>query len=378
MKRFIVVIKMKQATLTIFFAIISMVAKAQPCINSEANAAKVGDRYTVSQIAYTNAGRKGENVLWNMSGVKETSNSHKIRCIGARDTAKFAVVNDKTTLVYEQHGDTLLQTGYRTRLTSATFDKPIVQLHFPVHYGDSVSGVYCGSGIYSNSIRFGEYGWYASRADSYGTLITPDCDTLRNVLRIQSERYVINRFQSVADSLPVFAPDSISHYIQTGKFVQKVTTTQWYAEGYRYPVVTTVLTNVGIDGGNSMVAAYYYSPASQLEFDDEVNETIRAEHKIYGGGSEFGIDKAASGFDYNVYDYDDGTGIRVEYTLQRTATVSTTVATVGGLSLYSQPQRIQSANVYSFDVKADGIGKSAVLLNFVVDGKSYQEKILLK
>ena len=36
MKRFIVVIKMKQATLTIFFAIISMVAKAQPItINSK-------------------------------------------------------------------------------------------------------------------------------------------------------------------------------------------------------------------------------------------------------------------------------------------------------------------------------------------------------
>ena len=160
--------------------------------------------------------------------------------------------------------------------------------------------------------------------------------------------------------------------------MQKVTTTQWYAEGYRYPVVITVLTNVGIDGGNSMAAAYYYSPASQLKFDDEVNETIRAEHKIYGGGSEFGIDKSASGFDYNVYDYDDGTGIRVEYTLQRTAIVSATVVTVGGLSLYSQPQRIQPANVYSFDVKADGIGKSAILLNLVVDGKSYQEKILLK
>lgn len=369
---------MKHIISTIIFVIISMVAKAQPCINSEANAAKVGDRYTVSQIAYTNAGRMGENVLWNMSGVKETGNSHKVRCIGARDTAMFAVVNDKTTLVYEQHGDTLLQTGYRTRLTSATFDKPIVQLHYPVHYGDSVSGVYCGSGIYSNSIRFVECGWYGSKADSYGTLITPDGDTLRNVLRIQSHRYVINRFQSVADSLPVFTPDSISHYIQTGKYVQKVTTTQWYAEGYRYPVVTTVLTNVGIDGGNSMAAAYYYSPASQLEFDDEVNETIRAEHKIYGGGSEFGIDKSASGFGYNVYAYDDGTGIRVEYTLQRTATVSATVATVGGLSLYSQPQRIQPANVYSFDVKADGIGKSAILLNLVVDGKSYQEKILLK
>ncbi len=43
---------MKQTILSIFFAIISMVAKAQPCINSEANAAKVGDCYTVSQIAY--------------------------------------------------------------------------------------------------------------------------------------------------------------------------------------------------------------------------------------------------------------------------------------------------------------------------------------
>ena len=43
---------MKQTILSIFFAIISMVAKAQPCINSKANAAKVGDYYTVSQIAY--------------------------------------------------------------------------------------------------------------------------------------------------------------------------------------------------------------------------------------------------------------------------------------------------------------------------------------
>ena len=60
---------MKQTTLTIFFAIISMVAKAQPCINSEANAAKVGDKYTVSQIAYTKIGRIGENVLWNMLGI---------------------------------------------------------------------------------------------------------------------------------------------------------------------------------------------------------------------------------------------------------------------------------------------------------------------
>ncbi len=355
-----------------------MVAKAQPCINSEANAAKVGDRYTVSQIAYTNAGRKGENVLWNMSGVKETGNSHKIRCIGARDTAKFAVVNDKTTLVYEQHGDTLLQTGYRTRLTSATFDKPIVQLRYPVHYGDSVSGVYSGSGIYSNSIRFGEYGWYASKADSYGTLITPDGDTLRNVLRIQSHRYVINRFQSVADSLPVFTPDSISHYIQTGKYVQKVTTTQWYAEGYRYPVVTTVLTNVGIDGGNSMAAAYYCPPSEQQTLSDEENETVRHRQKIHSGGSEQGIGTTNSGFGYNVYAYDDGTGIKVEYTLLRAATVSATVATVGGISLYSMPQRKQEANVYSFDIKADGIGKSAILLNFFVDGKVYQEKIVLK
>ena len=43
---------MKQTILSIFFAIISMVAKAQPCINSKANAANVGDCYTVSQIAY--------------------------------------------------------------------------------------------------------------------------------------------------------------------------------------------------------------------------------------------------------------------------------------------------------------------------------------
>ena len=60
---------MKHIISIIVFAIISMVAKAQPCINSEANAAKVGDKYTVSQIAYTKIGRIGENVLWNMLGI---------------------------------------------------------------------------------------------------------------------------------------------------------------------------------------------------------------------------------------------------------------------------------------------------------------------
>lgn len=79
-----------------------------------------------------------------------------------------------------------------------------------------------------------------------------------------------------------------------------------------------------------------------------------------------------------MYAYDDGTGIKVEYTLLRAATVSATVATVGGISLYSMPQRKQEANVYSFDINADGIGKSAILLNFFVDGKVYQEKIVLK
>ena len=371
---------MKQTILTIFFAIISMVAKTQPCINSEANAAKVGDRYTVSQIAYTNAGRKGENVLWNMSGVKETGNSHKIRCIGARDTAKFAVVNDKTTLVYEQHGDTLLQTGSKSRLTSVAYDVPIVQLRYPVHYGDTIGGMYGGYGTYANSMRFVECGWYGSKADSYGTLITPDCDTLRNVLRIQSERYVLNTIvpSDAGDTLPRLTPDSIRRYIRDGECKLKIVTTEWYAEGYRYPIVTTVLTNVGIDGGKSMATACYCPPSEQQTLSDEENETVRHRQKIHSGGSEQGIGTTNSGFGYNVYAYDDGTGIKVEYTLLRAATVSATVATVGGISLYSMPQRKQEANVYSFDIKADGIGKSAILLNFFVDGKVYQEKIVLK
>lgn len=203
------VIKMKQATLTIFFAIISMVAKAQPCINSDANVAKVGDKYTVSQIAYTNIGRIGENVLWNMSGISVCDSTHNVRYIALRDTAqhKYAMIGNKAMRIFLQRGDSLLQTGSKLRLTSVAYDVPIVQLRYPVHYGDTIGGMYGGYGTYANSMRFVECGWYGSKADSYGTLITPDCDTLRNVLRIQSERYVINRFQSVADSLPVFAPD---------------------------------------------------------------------------------------------------------------------------------------------------------------------------
>ena len=373
---------MKQRISIIIFAIISMVSKAQPCINSEANAAKVGDKYTVSQIAYTNIGRVGENVLWNMSGISVGDSTHNVRYIALRDTAqhKYAMIGNKAMRIFQQRGDSLLQTGSKSRLTSVAYDVPIVQLRYPVHYGDTIGGLYGGYGTYANSMRFVECGWYGSKADSYGTLITPDCDTLRNVLRIQSERYVINTIVSsdAGNTLPCLTPDSIRRYIHDGEYKLKIVTTEWYAEGYRYPIVTTVLTNVGIDGGKSMATACYCPPSEQQTLSDEENETVRERQKFYSGGSEQGIGTTNSGFGYNVYAYDDGTGIKVEYTLLRAATVSATVATVGGISLYSMPQRKQEANVYSFDIKADGIGKSAILLNFFVDGKVYQEKIVLK
>ena len=77
-----------------------MVAKAQPCINSDANVAKVGDKYTVSQIAYNNIGRIGENVLWNMSGISVCD----IRYIALRDTAQhmYAMIGNKAMRIFRK------------------------------------------------------------------------------------------------------------------------------------------------------------------------------------------------------------------------------------------------------------------------------------
>ena len=81
-----------------------MVAKAQPCLNSEANAAKVGDKYTVSQIAYTKIGRIGENLLWNMLGISVCDSTHNVRYIALRDTAQhmYAMIGNKAMRIFRK------------------------------------------------------------------------------------------------------------------------------------------------------------------------------------------------------------------------------------------------------------------------------------
>jgi hypothetical protein len=64
----------------------------------------VGDKYTVSQIAYTNIGRVGENVLWNMSGISVGDDSHNVRYIALRDTAqhKYAMIGNKAMRIFQK------------------------------------------------------------------------------------------------------------------------------------------------------------------------------------------------------------------------------------------------------------------------------------
>ena len=131
---------------------------------------------------------------------------------------------------------------------------------------------------------------HADGQNGIGQIITPDCDTIGDVVQLSYRRvgttHVFDDFNSsfgnTKDSTLIdtqniekrLATDSISHQISRNV---------WYAPGYRYPIVESrqyVLMYYNTPVDTSMVT-FYFPPQSQ-EFDletDAVNELLRQEIK---------------------------------------------------------------------------------------------------
>lgn len=104
---------------------------------------------------------------------------------------------------------------------------------FPISYGSKTQKSFYQKGIYSQSLPLSASGNSIVEADSYGSLIMHDGDTLRNVLRVHKCYSSYMRMSKFNNGLPI---DTIRDTLV--KHIEDVYS--WYAEEYRYPIVETV------------------------------------------------------------------------------------------------------------------------------------------
>lgn len=135
-------------------------------------------------------------------------------------------------------------------------------------------GIIRGNGTLYERLNTCVYGSWSTGISGEGTLITPDADTVRNVVRINTV-YRLLRVLSPRDSV-LTPPDGnrIAECLARYSELQTtITDSRWYVPGYRYPVLMSCITSEpsGLDLWET-----YYSPLSVLsELFDLDNKELR-------------------------------------------------------------------------------------------------------
>ena len=231
------------------------------------------------------------------------------------------VVSDQSSWTYYmQRGDTLSIIGTEDRKTKIVYDEPEIWLRFPMHTGDSISGMYQGRGEYCESLFIRTCGIYKTKARKAVTVILHDGDTISGVMQLSTER-LESSFYSPRDStavlhdspsvagVPLIPHDSIMSLTGSDDAAVRAVIHRYYAPGYRYPILETHRRTLARTGRTLYARAWYFPPERQAWLNpDKDNETLRS---LQNTPDESGAQSRKT--DYRISTDDSANAIKVDF-----------------------------------------------------------------
>ena len=238
---------------------------------------------------------------------------------------------------------------------------------YPIMCGGFRQGKFFGEGKLGSLAYIKNAGFSSVSANKVGNMITPDGDTIPDVLRLRYHRsgttHIDGSFRKsfieTRDSA-LFSTDSICHWLATDSVTHSIDKWQWYARGYRYPIIEmrsakTYYYGVACD---SIQETYYY-PISLQQAEvgnDTINEYYRNHKEIagyvmpvnnYGGRGTYGSGVGTG----NSQDKDNGidngiAGSLSEKAAECTITPTYTTGDVTAWCLLHTPENV-SVSIYS-------------------------------
>ncbi|GHT74120.1 hypothetical protein AGMMS50262_06470 [Bacteroidia bacterium] len=257
---------------------------AQPVLRSELNMFRAGDILYKQQVEYKDPGRTGASVLWDFSQLNVVNDEYELRYF-AGEQEGITGMEHLTLYHYSLRNDSLLLLGFENQTTQLKNRQPELLLHFPVNYGDTAGSYFYGHGKYGNRLELDEMGTIATAADSYGMMILPSKDTLKQVLRTRTLKVIAEESRPIGeeyyykDTAAIQLPaDSIDFRLATDSVLFVVETFRWYEKGYRYPVFETVRSweqhRDSLDH-EFLATAFFYPPQEQYFLsEDEANSAV--------------------------------------------------------------------------------------------------------
>lgn len=346
----------------IFISTAFNVAAQEYFLSEEANLVSDSGMVSFQDIPYFYAEGNSEHIIWNFSDkVPDGSNS---RIWLQKDAlGRHVVLSDHDITYFRLSNDTLFETSYESPLIKTDYIQPLVYMHYPFTYSDSISASFKSNGMYCGDHPFRERGKSTTVADARGIIVLGE-DTIPNVLRV----YTLKSYSICMDI------DSAA--LDSAKLKQVIEERyDWYARGYRYPIFTTIL-NTCYDNMQAIASqqkALYMLPYAQNQLYDPYNEDVRRSDSISKARKQ--------NTDREIIHYSitqNGSQITIDYSLDDSADITALVSDAMGI-IYKQTHRHNDAgDGYLLTINCNGLSHDKYILYINVNGKIYSEKVTIQ
>ncbi len=208
-------------------------------------------------------------------------------------------------------------------------------------------------------------------------MVLPEGDTLRNVLRLHTQRQVCtlnSPARMPGDSLPHFTPDSISWHLANNKGVLVENVYRWYVAGWRYPILEAYVTGGTQSQAPLFTTAFYYSPREQeCLSDDNPNTLIRkaVTQQEVNGNALADNDKD---LDYKVSVDSERKTIRLTYNLERETHVRLILSDNAGIVYKTSERKDTPGKTHVQEIGYGTLPRGRYVLYINANGKRYAEK----
>jgi hypothetical protein len=199
--------------------LVPLLSYAQPVMTYSSHGFKPATNSTMQVVEYVSPGDAGTQVIWDFKHALPTERATVIKESISLGDKHDIVVTDLQGVKFffncDRQGS--VHHGCQTDTYTLVYDQPITRIIYPFTYGDKISGHFSGHIFYSDgSMNRTRIGTYSTEADAVGTMVLPNGQVLRNVLRLKTVENYVEKMCSTVE-------------VEHVKY-------QWYVEEHRFPV----------------------------------------------------------------------------------------------------------------------------------------------
>lgn len=363
---------------------------SQPIAEKTSNMFRPGDKLIKQQVEYKEPGESGENVLWDFSRQESINDYYELAYFSEDNDSTIIGCEHRTMYRYKISGDSLFCLGYENPTTRMNFVRPELLIIFPFHYQSRSHDYFYGTGEYSRRLGVILQGSLTSYADAYGSMVIPEGDTLKNVLRVRSvksitEKMKSSRWRKAFKDTIVIQTDTIDYRLANDSILIELETYKWYAEGYRYPVFETIQSTVYRHKipAETFNTSFYYTPIEQYYGLDEDPENAGKKEQAQEKTNRKGKSKdkktdptpGSSNIQYTINQNKNKNSIELDYQLLDEAEVEIMLFDMQGRLLEKHPKRKQAPGSYQVSISVVEYGRGEYLLHLKINEEIIAAKI---